>query len=180
MSTELPSYHQIMQTAWLGGLDDGTPCGRGSTLANTKAIRFLLPRIIEDYGIRSVCDAGAGDRHWIQHVHLDVVYSAYDLVPRHKTVQPLDITKELLPSCDLILCRFVLGHLPPNLALDAINLFRKSGSYLLASNPESVDYNSDLYGTFNKWDLRMAPFSLGEPLETHPDATEHNICLWKL
>ena len=22
--------------------------------------------------------------------------------------------------------------------------------------------------------------SLGEPLETHPDATEHNICLWKL
>lgn len=177
----IPSYRELSEAGWVGGLSDGTPCGRGSMIANTREVRDLLPVLADDYGVRTVSDAGAGDLHWIRHVHWDVEYQGYDLVPRHPDVRELDITKDLLPISDLILCRFVLGHLPPVFALAAVNLFRKSAStYLLASNPESVDYSKDLYGTFNKWDIRKEPFSLGDPLETFPDTGEHNLCLWKL
>lgn len=169
-----------MRVAWLGGLSDGTPCGRGSTLENTKAIRDELPRIAEKYGIKTVCDAGAGDLHWMRHVVWDVEYQGFDLIPRHKDVKALDITLDVLPECDLILCRFVLGHLDPANVMKALRLFKWSGKYLLASNPEKVDYNSELYGTFNKWDLRIAPFNFGEPLETYGDSIEHNLCLWAL
>ena len=177
----LPSYHEIMQTAWLGGLDDGTPCGRGSTLPNTAYLRERLPVIAARYGIRTVVDAGAGDLHWMSHVKWDVEYQGFDLIPRHKDVQELDIAMEVLPKADLILCRFVIGHLDPVNAMMAVQNFKASGStYLLASNPEHSDYNTDLYGTFNKWDLSSEPFSLGIPIESFPDTCEHTMNLWKL
>jgi len=170
-----------MERGWLGGLSDGTPCGRGSTMANTKAVRDWLPKIAAKYGIRSVNDAGAGDMHWIRHVDWDVEYAGYDLIPRHQDVKQWDIAINPLPKADAILCRFVIGHLDPLNAAAAIGNFRMSGStYLIASNPTNPDPASDLYGTFNKWDLRAAPFDLGAPLESIYDTTEHNICLWKL
>jgi chemotaxis methyl-accepting protein methylase len=150
-------------------------------MENTAGIRSLLPELVENYRIESVHDAGAGDLHWIQHIEWRVRYQGFDLVPRHADVQRLDITKDIIPPCDLILCRFVLGHMDPESAQRAVRLFRLADAkYLLASNPESVDYAKDLYGTFNKWDLRLDPFNLGEPLETYPDCGDHNLCLWKL
>lgn len=176
----LPHYREIMQTAWLGGLSDGTPCGKGSTMAMTVFAREHLPFIVEKYEIKTLCDAGAGDKHWIQHVEWGVEYDGYDLIPRHKDVKAMDITLEELPNCDAILCRFVLGHLDPASVLRALALFKLSGKYLIASNVPESDYSTEFYGTFNKWDLRREPFSLGEPLETYPDCMGHNLSIWKL
>lgn len=114
----------------------GHPCGRGSLFKNTAVIRALLQLIVEQYNIKSISDAGAGDLSWIEHVEWphQVVYVAYDLVPRHETVYEFDITSEILPATDLILCRYVLNHLPPDLELIALENFKSSGSkYLLTT-----------------------------------------------
>ena len=65
MLTDEQMYER-MQKGWRGGLHDGTVCGVGSTMGNTGNVRRWLPQIAEDYGIRFIADAGAGDRHWIR------------------------------------------------------------------------------------------------------------------
>ena len=57
-----------MRQGWRGGRAEGTPCGNGSLLVNTQNVRLQLPYVMECYGIRSVCDAGAGDMHWAQDI----------------------------------------------------------------------------------------------------------------
>ena len=170
-----------MMNGWKGS--DDTVCGKGSTLANTEALRVYLPDVIERYAIRSICDAGAGDRYWIKHASLDGIdYKAFDLVPRDETVVELDISTQPLPSCDLILCRQVLNHLDPFRVQDALTLFEKSGKYLLATTHDNKKLAR--YCDYSRWDLACAPFWLGEPLERIRDATATEsdcfIALWKL
>lgn len=164
-----------MALGWRGGLKDGTPCGGGSTMIATRGIRALLPRLVDKYGFKTVCDAGAGDMHWMSQVDWDADYQPFDLHPRRKEVTKLDISKELLPTCDLILCRHVLIHLDPERIHNAISLFRQSGKYLLASQYDDAG-PFDSSEQFNK--VNMVPL-LGEPLERHPDAKAH-IALWRL
>src|SRR6056297_3157295 len=100
-----------MARGWRGGKGDGTICGNGSTFKSTENVRKWLPEIAERYDIKTVCDAGAGDLHWIHKVNWEVEYSPFDLIPRTPEVERLDVTTELLPSCDAVLCRMVLNHL---------------------------------------------------------------------
>ncbi len=175
------NYHENMRRGWSGGLSDGTPCGKGSMIANTVEVRARLPELIKEYGIRSVCDAGAGDLHWMKYVAWDVDYQPFDLVIRHPDVKPLDITREALPPCDLILCRMVLNHMDPERVTRTLALFRASGRYLFATQHAGADFRFDSPESYNKWNLTMAPFSLGEPLETLPDGPKgHLLSLWRL
>ena len=163
-----------MAAGWISGLHDGTPCGLGSTLAATEGIRESLPALVRKYEIHKVCDAGAGDLHWITRMAWDVDYHAFDLIVRHPSVTALDITTERLPSADLILCRAVLNHLNDVQVREAIGLFKRAGTYLLATQfPLAVR----AFGDFSPLDLRE--YGLGEPLESlrdHPG----ELALWKL
>lgn len=172
--------HRRMTSGWGGGLNRGTPCGAGSTLERTTEIRARLPELVKEYGIRSVCDAGAGDLHWIEHVPWTVDYRAFDLVPRKPQVAVIDISREALPPCDLILCRLVLVHLDPERAQRALELFRQSGKYLLATQHNGENrFNRDLQ--YNEWNLSTEPFGLGEPIESIPDARpDSTLSLWRL
>jgi hypothetical protein len=167
--------HLKQRMTWIGGLKDGTPCGNGSTLAATQHIRAVLPDVALRYGIESVCDAGAGDLHWMQFVQWDVQYRAFDFVPRHSDVIALDITREALPQCDLILCRHVLIHLDPERIIDALKLFKSSGRYLLASQYDHAK-PFDPCRQFNRTDLRGY---LGDPIERHQDS-DSDLALWLL
>ena len=172
-----------MQQAWKHGREGGTVCGRGACLGNTAAVRAWLPLVCQQYGIRSVCDAGAGDLHWIQHVQWPddpehaVQCAAFDLIPRHPAVTAFDITRDPLPPCDLILCRMVLIHFDPPRIDRALALFRQSGRYLAATqydNPGKFGQGSP----FNKFDLRVR---LGEPLKAVIDGDEDcKLALWDL
>lgn len=164
-----------MALGWRGGLKDGTPCGGGSTMIATRNIRAVLPRLVDKYDIKSICDAGAGDMHWMSQVDLDAEYRPFDLYPRSKEVTKLDVSTELLPECDLILCRHVLIHLDPVRIERAVSLFRKSGKYLLASQYDDATA-FDAEEQFNK--VNLIPL-LGEPLEKHADAKAW-IALWRL
>lgn len=121
---------------WSSGRPE-TECGRGSTLEATAQQRRWIPRIIERYGIRSVVDIGAGDRHWIAAIKWPsgVDYVALDLVPRHPSVRRFDVTREVPPRADLVMCLWVLNHLDPDDADAAFDNIRASGSmYLMATH----------------------------------------------
>lgn len=155
---------QRNRRGWHGGLSDGTPCGGGSTIANTVNVRREIPRILEKYDLKTMCDAGAGDVHWAGGLFWNsklLEYTAFDLVPRHNRVIQRDISKVALPLCDVVLCRHVLIHMDPARVRDTINLFRRSARYLFASQYET-DTVFRPASQFNRTNLRPL---LGAPLE---------------
>ena len=169
------ALEQRMREGWGGGLPDGTPCGGGSTRAAAAGVAAKLPDLCRRHRVESVCDAGAGDLHWIQGVRWDVLYRAFDLVPRHRLVEALDVTRERLPACDLILCRHVLIHFDPPRIEGALKLFSDSALYLLASQYD-WKHIFDPSQQYNETDLRPL---LGEPIERIADAGS-DLALWRL
>ena len=169
-----PSERDRFARGWGSGGKE-TRCGVGSTLASTAHIRPLLRPLFDRYGVQSINDAGAGDLNWIRHVDLTgIVYRPFDLVPWHASVQQADITDGLLPVADLILCRAVFNHLSPGKIQRALDLFRPSATYLLATQyslpaPNKADWTC--------YDLRE--FGLGEPLESMRDHPGE-LALWRI
>jgi hypothetical protein len=102
--------HERMRKGWRAGLPE-TVCGNGSLRRNSKNSRAALPTWCAKYDLQTICDAGAGDLHFVDDVAWTVNYRAFDLIPRAPMVTKLDITTEDLPECDAILCRMVLNHL---------------------------------------------------------------------
>ncbi len=174
------AMHERMANGWRAGWPE-TVCGNGSLRAHSRKSREWLPKVIKAYGIESVCDAGAGDLHYIRGVEWDVEYRAFDLVPRVPEVTAADITRDQLPVCDAILCRMVLNHLDePRIQL-ALTNFRKSAKYLIATqfNGEDLPQRSP---QFTRLDLRNAPYNLGQPLDSVQDGTEDicSLAIWRL
>lgn len=167
----------MMQRGWRGGLREGTPCGNGSTRQYTRNVVRWLPSVCADHGIQSVVDAGAGDLHWIKDVVWKVQYTPVDLVPRHPSVMQLDITKQPVPQCDAVLCRFVLNHLDVERVQVALALFKQSARYLIATH--FVGDNINRNREFTRLDLTQW---IGEPREMVHDGHEDNcrLALWKL
>lgn len=172
-------YLRGMQRGWCGGLSDGTPCGSGSRIDNTANIRKRLPDLVKELEVRSICDAGAGDRHWMQLIEWDVGYQGFDLFPRDSSVKRCDIRSEPLPSCDLIICRQVMNHMCAPDVLRTLELFRRSGQYLLATH-HAVENRPDRFESYNNWNLLSEPFALGVPLELIPDHRDFFVGLWRL
>ena len=170
-----------MKRGWAGGLVEGTPCGNGSLLEKTANVRCSLPLLLRKYGIRSVCDAGAGDMYWAQDIFSGVEYRPFDLVPRAPGIEKIDISKTALPKCDAVICRLVLIHLDPGRAVEALRLFRESAKYLFASQYE-VRNVFNTRSQFNRTNLSIEPYNLGAPIERIPDIDEAqcSLALWRL
>lgn len=120
---------------WSGGLPE-TQCGAGSTLYNTIRQRAWIPKLIDQYGIKSISDIGAGDLNWIKSVDLPsyVSYKAFDLIPRKPEVITLDILKVVPLKSDLIMCLWVFNHLTKENTITALNNIKNSKSkYLLVT-----------------------------------------------
>lgn len=167
-----------MREGWKNGLAEGTPCGGGCLAKYTTHIREWLPAAMRRYGIKSVCDAGAGDMCWIAGVFDGVEYKPFDLVPRTPRVTKLDIATTALPKCDAIICRAVLIHLDPDRVARALELFRQSAKYLFATTDRSHN-RFDPHNQFNALDLTKM---LGEPLEYVQDleGKHSRLALWEL
>lgn len=166
---------QRMREGWGGGLADGTPCGGGSTRKSAQSIAERLPALVDKYDVHTVCDAGAGDRHWVDGVKWELHYRAFDLVVRRPDVEQWDISARRLPMCDLILCRHVLIHFEPERVMRTIALFLESAKYLLASQYDDAP-QFDASQQYNPTDLRPL---LGDPIERLPD-TGSDLALWML
>lgn len=113
---------------WTGGLPE-TPCGSGSKLENTKAQRQWIPRILSKYRIKSIVDIGAGDLNWLKHMPLDgIEYTPLDLFPRFADIKQFDLVREVPPPADLIMCLWVLNHMPFDDCQAAIANLKASGN----------------------------------------------------
>lgn len=133
MAQSLDSQIGKYQRGWRSGLPE-TPCGAGSTLRATEVQREFITRLAGKYGLHSIVDVGAGDLNWIKEVHWPhpVNYQAFDLVPRHKSVRHLDIIHDVPPAADLLMCLWVINHLPEREQYAAaLNIAASGSKYIL-------------------------------------------------
>jgi hypothetical protein len=170
------------------GINGGTVSGAGSTLDRTERTRQALSDLIKRFKV--VNDAGCGDFFWMSQVDLSGVdYVGYDLIyhPQWELYPrifvTLDITQDKMRDCDLIICRDVLIHLPPDMAAEAVDLFRQTGKYLLAPSYTEGDNSGTIDDINHKTNMEIHPFNLGKP-EWFMGDTENGekryLGLWKL
>ncbi len=159
--------------------DGESRSGPGSNLRNTAAIRAALPGIIKDLGVRSILDIPCGDFHWMKEVTLDLdTYIGADIVEQlivdnnrkfsnqMRRFLVLDITKDELPSVDLVFCRDCLLHFSDEDIFRAIYNIKKSKSkYLLTTTYTQHTKNKNIVtGLFRTLNLQEAPFNFPEPI----------------
>jgi predicted O-methyltransferase YrrM len=177
--------------------------GPGSSLAATRRLQGHLIEVFRDLGIRSLCDAACGDAKWIEQIidELDY-YFGFDLVEPlvlqnlsrerkpNQFFRLADITVDVLPRSDAVLCRDCLVHLPLQYGLDALSRFKESGStFLLATTFPSVETNRESgIGGWRPLNLTAAPFGLPSPIrllrerKPNPDDryNDKSIGVWRL
>lgn len=181
---------------------DESISGPGSTEIETRRVRDELPRILAERCINSFLDAPCGDFHWLKTVDLsNVAYIGGDVVKslievNQKTYgnatrrfEHLDITRDPLPTVDLVFCRDCLFHLSFKQVKAALANIRRSGSrYLLTTTHPATVYNVDIpTGEFRPLNLTRWPINLPKPIELiyeRPDAgfgdVDKALGLWQI
>jgi hypothetical protein len=109
-------------------------CGNGNNPTATVEMVQWFPEFVDEYGIQSAADVGAGDLQWFPRDAVPT-YHAFDLIPRHAAVKEFNCVDTVLPQAyDVIVCRWVLNHISPVFAKRALQRFVESGSkYLIMS-----------------------------------------------
>ena len=167
-----------------GGIESAS--GRGSELKHTTSIRKWLPKLINDREIGSIVDAGCGDFNWMKEIDLEIPYMGLDIVPDMvkknidlygrlfpvtKLFAIADITKDVLPKADLVICRDVIYHLSfTNIRKVITNIVTAARKYILITNTRDVTENNDIDdGGFRRLSLRLPPLNFPAPLERFED-----------
>jgi hypothetical protein len=170
-------FTEIFQThEWPGE----SVSGAGSSLDRTVVARRTIPEIVREYGIHTMLDTPCGDFHWMQHVDLgDCAYIGGDIVKEivhanqekygspTRSFRHLDITKDDLPSADLVLCRDCFIHLPFDMAMAAVRNFKRAKiKYLLTTTfPEKKRHWDTPPGGLHWINFRLKPFSFPPALK---------------
>lgn len=181
-----------------GGTDSIS--GPGSDLTQTKILIKTLPKLLEEYKIKTMLDIPCGDFYWMSNVDLSKVkYTGADIVDniidKCKSNHPLydfkimDLVNSELPSVDLIFCRDCLVHLPYEMIKKAlINIKNSKSKYLLTTSFINHDNIDTHLGGWRPLNLTKDPFNLPEPiLIINEGCTENNnayfdksMFLWKI
>jgi hypothetical protein len=180
--------------------DEDSHSGMGSNLEYTETLRAELPRLVQEFGFRSMADIPCGDFFWMRLLFLDLDYFGGDIVPeliernrrmyggpRHHFAQ-VDIVRDPLPEADLLLCRDCLVHLSYEDAFRALANIKRSGSaYLLTTTYWDRQSNRDITtGDWRTLNLLLPPFSLGPPIRLIDERApqegfrDKGLGLWKI
>jgi len=167
---------EIMQAAFSDYI------GPGSSMHNQRFMKDGLPEILTKYKIKSVNDAGCG-LGWVGDLLIGIDYTGFDIVNRSDSTC-LDITSEVMPKADLIICRDVLFHLSNCDARKALENFKASNSkYLLATSSDDAinkDRPRNYCGAVINSIINLVDF-LGEPIEKiEEEGLQRYMGLWKL
>ena len=164
--------------------------GVGSDMGRTEVVRAFLPGLIGRLGIKSILDVPCGDFHWMQHVDLHGAhYIGGDIVREliaedqkrfgsaNREFRDLDLTKDPLPSADLLLVRDCFIHLSFADIAAALKNIRASGcKYLLTTTfPQKRRHWDIVTGGFRWVNLQLAPFNLPAPMEIMLEEPDHKI-----
>lgn len=180
-------------------VDDESRSGGGSNLYATEKIRRAIPGVVSKYKVRSVLDIPCGDFVWFKEMKLDLdSYIGGDIVVpliaavAEKYTSPtrsfrvVDLTKDALPDCDLILVRDCFIHLSFESIFAALrNITQSNIRYLLTTHHADVQVNADIEtGSFHALNLCAPPFNFPAPLEMIDDYAEghkpHQLGLWRI
>jgi hypothetical protein len=154
--------------------------GGGSHISTTKIIREKLPVLWKQYEIKTFLDVPCGDYNWMKEVPKDsIVYIGGDIVvklieennqkykAKNVSFELLDITKDILPTVDMIFCKDCLQHLSYESVFKVLKNFKKSNAkYLLTTSYPLTLSNWDIFdGDYRPLNLRKKPFKLSAPLQ---------------
>ncbi len=193
-------FTQIFHKHTWGGISRS---GTGSDCVQTAFIQKELPQLFKKYGCSRIADAPCGDFFWMQHVPVEYYCGAdvvEPLIEQNKTLYAhqkrhfihLDITKEVLPAVDLILCRDALVHFSYGDIGNAIFRFKQSGSTYLLTTSYTGSHHKDLNipmstGGWRPLNLCKEPFCFPDPLEIicehsteNPLHADKSLFLWRL
>ena len=180
-------------------VDDQSRSGGGSNLYATEKIRKAIPGILAKYGVRSVLDIPCGDFFWFKEMNLDIdSYIGGDIVvpliasvaakytSPNRSFRVMDLTRDVLPECDLILVRDCFIHLSFKSIFAALtNISQSKIRYLLTTHHADVAENMDIEtGSWHALNLCAPPFSFPPALELIDDyakgLTFHQLGLWRI
>lgn len=185
-----------------GGSDESAS-GAGSSLVATRIIREAIPKVLEEYNVKTLLDIPCGDFNWMAAVDLSgVSYVGADvieeLVSRNqdrygrlgRRFEHLDLLDPNLPKADLALCRDCLQHMSHHDVWQAIANLRRSGiQYLLATTFPNHHENRPIEtGQWYPHNLQEPPFNFIPPLEIinegcrehFPNFADKSLALWNL
>ncbi|KAI8905592.1 hypothetical protein EDD86DRAFT_249164 [Gorgonomyces haynaldii] len=162
--------------------------GTGSHIANTRNVRSLLAKAIQEFTIQKFVDAPCGDCNWQPKIEgLDKIqYFGFDIVPQliqsnikkfsDKTNMHfgvLDFSNHQFPvTPDLVLCRDMIQH---NTLKDGVrayaNIEQSGAKYLVTTwhdHPKTDKPNqwnrNIMPGDFYEVDIFLHPFNFSKPL----------------
>jgi len=195
-------FERIHKTNLWGA--DTSVSGVGSELDATAAIRERLPGLLKELGVRSMLDAPCGDHRWMASLNLELDrYVGVDIVPsiiqalqeRHegdarRSFLLADLTRDLLPRCDLVLSRDCLVHFSfATLARALRNLKASGAAWLLATTFPELERNEDIEDAdWRPLNFECAPFNWPAPVETINERcteaggayADKSLALWRL
>lgn len=148
--------------------------GSGSSIKETRVIADILPDLFKEFEITSILDIPCGDFNWMKTVDLaNIKYIGCDILEEiislnkkyekeNVSFKCLDITKDVLPSSDLILVRDCFVHFSYNDIDRAIKNINKSKfKYMLTTSFSGRRYNSDIRtGGWRPLNLMSSPFNM--------------------
>jgi SAM-dependent methyltransferase len=195
-------FQRIYQTNLWGAADSLS--GLGSQLDATAVLRAELPPLLEKLGATSLLDAPCGDAGWINRAGLGVRYVGIDIVP--DLIESLraraaageidgayhlaDITADVLPRCDAILCRDCLVHLTfANIERAVANFVHTGAAWLITTTFPEWQANGDCDdGDWRALNFERAPFCWGPPfailnencLEAGGGWRDKSLGVWRL
>lgn len=183
--------------------DGESVSGPGSTRARAADFSADLISLLRELDARTLLDAPCGDFNWVADVADSVShYVGVDVVPElieanvvryrseHRRFLCADVSRDPLPSADVILCRDCLVHFSHRDAWATIENFRRSGArYLLATTFIARASNSGIRtGGWQPLNLEAAPFHFPRPIALVDERCVHTrgafrdkrLALWAL
>jgi hypothetical protein len=153
-------FTSVYQENRWGG--DSSVSGPGSSLEQTSVIRENIIELLNKYNIKTIVDAPCGDFFWMKEVlrrninyidsytGIDIVE---DLIRNNKRKYgsekiffiKSDLTKDLVPKADLILCRDCFLHLSYKNICKILNNFKLSGADYLLTSTYTRHINKNVY-----------------------------------
>lgn len=190
-------FTKIYQTHYW--VDDESRSGGGSNLYATEKIRKAIPGLVVKYGVRSVLDIPCGDFFWFKEMKLELdSYLGGDIVvpliawvskkytSPTRSFRVMDLTKDVLPGCDLILVRDCFIHLSFEAIFAALkNILRSNILYLLTTHRANAPSNVDIeIGSCRALNLSAPPFNFPPALELIDDYAKgtmiRQLGLWRI
>ena len=212
MSKEV--FSNIYQNYGFGSTESRS--GPGSTIDETQKIIDPLISILQSLNINSVTDFPCGDLNWIKNLFPYIEeYTGCDIVDDciasnknkypNKKFHCLDLSKDKIPTSDLLLVRDVIGHQPIDVGIKMLkNIIDSDCKFLLSTTwakknslgftpveKGELDRENEgvEFGRFYPVNLMATPFNLPIPeayieespvVDNYDEGMRKCLCLWDL